>query len=152
MRTFACFESQSQCQVYLFCDNNFIKTLGLFDSFSILLKFRKRFKYGLRASAPFHMEQRKKQRFLHHSVWSNERNNVYGTIPYGAMKKTTFTAPFHMEQRKKQRLLHHSVWNNERNNVYGTIPYGAKKETAFTAPFRMEQRKKHTFTAPFRIE
>ena len=38
MRTFACFESlrsQRQCQVYPYCDNNFIKILGLFDSFSI---------------------------------------------------------------------------------------------------------------------
>nr|WP_294839124.1 hypothetical protein [Prevotella sp.] len=47
--------------------------------------------------APFRMEQRKKQRFLHHSVWSKERNNVSCTIPYGAMKETTFPAPFRME-------------------------------------------------------
>ena len=55
--------------------------------------------------APFHMEQRKKQRLLHHSVWNNERNNVYGTIPYGAMKETC---------------------------VYGTIPYGIMKENVMS--------------------
>ena len=67
------------------------------------------------------------------------RNNVYGNIPYGAMKETTFTATFRMEQRKKQRLRQHSVWSKERNNVYGNIPYGAMKETTFTATVRMEQ-------------
>ena len=119
-----------------------LKHLDYSILFQYLLKFRKRFKYGLRASAPFRMEQKKKQRLRHHSVWSNERNYVYGTIPYGAMKETTFTATFRMEQWKKQRLRHHSIWSNERNNVYGTIPYGAMKETTFTAPFRMEQWKK----------
>ena len=56
-------------------------------------------------TAPFRMEQRKKQRFLHHSVWNNERNNVHGSIPYGAMKETTFTAPFRNGIMKKHAKL-----------------------------------------------
>ena len=56
------------------------------------------------------MEQWKKQRLRQQSVWSNERNNVYGNSPYGAKKETTFTATFRMEQWKKQRLRQQSVW------------------------------------------
>ena len=142
MRTFACFESlrsQRQCQVYPYCDNNFIKILGLFDSiFYIYSNFASSLSTG-QELLPFLQACCQKQRLRHLSVWSNEKNNVYGNIPYGAMKETTFTATFRMEQRKKQRLRQHSVWSNERNNVYGNIPYGAMKETTFTATFHMEQ-------------
>ena len=91
-----------------FCREKNQKLLFKVDS---LLKFRKWFMYGPRASS----------------------------LPTGVLLETTFTATFRMEQRKKQRLQQHSVWSNERNNVYGNIPYGAMKETTFTAPFRMEQ-------------
>ena len=33
-----------------------------------------------------------KQRFLHHSVWSNARNAVFATKPKGESKETTCTA------------------------------------------------------------